>query len=358
MKLNSPKVFKNQKGVILLLSLFMMAMIEVIVIFVLMKYRHVIYGATNFNASVQAVTYAKGVEDQLINRLLKIKGVKDKDKMIPFDKLNLNMEFNGGYAQSELADAQGKFNLNNLTDEDAMNNFVNMLGALSDSTKSDIDKSLLPFIQERVKYYSVPKTEAAQEVSDNWEDTATKEAMRQVMNQSQAVAPNIKQGADNTPSNVQQKTGKAQKPNKPVGEVPFGALSEIMVLPDMTHNIYQKLQNDLTALPEVTPLSVNAATANALMALNPKINIKIAETIILTRKQMGGFPDIGSFTKIMTDEKIQITDEQVTIDSHYYLATIYVKYRNVQMTLFSLLKVNGGENAATVKVVWRSINTL
>lgn len=346
MKLKNPSVMKNQKGVILLLSLFMMAMIEVIVIFVLMKYRHVIYGATNFNASIQAMTYAKGVEDQLINKLLKIKSVKDKDKKVPFTKLNLSMEFDGGYAQAELADAQGKLNLNNLIEESAMMNFGNMLAPLSESTKSDIDKALLSFIQERVQYYSLPKEQTLQE-NEGWGIDAymmKDKSIQQPQQQEQI-------------SSYQQKTGKKQRKVKP-DAVPFSVLSELLILPKMDKEIYEKLQKDLTVLPEPTPLNVNTATRNALMSLNPKMTLKIADTVVMARNQMKGFSDIGSFTEIVKNENVQIDEELITLDSIYYLSTVYVKYRNVQMTLFSLLKVTSSESAATVSIVWRSINTL
>ncbi len=283
------------KGTILIVALFIITLIEIVIAGFITYHRISIRHSKNYLDAYQALNLSYVGEELARTKILE--SFKKNDNMV-HDKIP-KTTFNKGYFTAEINDAQGNFNINNLSSTDfnfeCFNNFMsNMTGSNGDNNA----QSLIANIQKYTASYA---------------------------------------------------TGQA---------VPFRSTTELRPMPGMTKKFFLKLNQNITALPEPTSINVNSATAYSLLVLSPQMTMSAAEALIKIRDNQHGFKSVNQFMSLNPIFKKNGTQVPITTQSQYFIATIAVNYNNIDLILYSLFKVNKNNNGLSVSVIQRSFGML
>lgn len=130
--------------------------------------------------------------------------------------------------------------------------------------------------------------------------------------------------------------------------------SEFRLIKYVTSEIYQTLEPFVTVLPETTPVNINTASKQLLMSLGNGLNREQANELISARGTEGvtDLKDIAELTK-----KLNIPNEQITIESQYFLNVASVNNDEFKLIVYTLLKRGQDRNGKiTVSIIRESIN--
>ena len=220
----------------------------------------------------------------------------------------------------QLYDLQGRFNLNNMNDEQYQTVFYNLLEKSHVASGAMERKKILDAI---VYWVHPPQSTSPQ---DEWQDKYAR-----------------------------------QKPSYYPAQMPMYHSSELRLVYGITAPYYQKLSALVTALPEVTAINLNTAPVIILQSLSPEIKEKDLEHIIQVRSSKP-FKTPQDIAPII--EKYHIPSELLTVESHYFLAVALVQSGDLSMQTFVILQrkqeKNQSGNAAgpwRAKILAQSINT-
>lgn len=129
---------------------------------------------------------------------------------------------------------------------------------------------------------------------------------------------------------------------------PMASASELLLVRGVTADIYQKLAPLVTALPTRTTINVNTAPAPVLMSLAQGITASDAEALIEARKQ-NGFPNVQTFLQHEVLAGRGIKSDGLSVSTDYFLLDAATQFGRSQTRLFSMLyRANN-----TVRVVMR-----
>lgn len=218
-----------------------------------------------------------------------------------WNKLTWHQTFGNYQIVANLKDAQGLYNINNLQDSSRLNSFIKLLQAISPETDFPIAHRIATSINA-------------------W----------------------LSAGA-RTNAPLQAIYKKLTPPYSPSGRL-FTHSSELLLISSMTSKLYQDLASYIVALPQNTPVNINTANKMVLMTLGLGLTAENAEKIIQLRLQEGGFKTTDQFTGNPLAQAAQITANQITIMSDYFLLRTEIIYPSNKETVTILLKrliVNG-----------------
>jgi general secretion pathway protein K len=219
---------------------------------------------------------------------------------------------NGYVIESSIEDMQGYFNLNNLTKQDYQKNFLRLITAVDPKLNlSDMTHIIL--------------------AASDWIGPGKSETL------------NAYYGKLNPPYRA---------PHKAMASV-----SELRLVRGMTPEIYNELLPYITALPIATQINVNTAPAMVIMSLSKTLTPEGARTIEARRKAMP-FIDAGSFMNFDLVKNNQVTADQITVLSSYFLVKTSVKVGRQQTVLYTLLNRVTKNSKPDVIVVWQTKGTL
>lgn len=309
-----PKIKHPQQGTVLIVVLFIVALIEIIVVSLTTQHRLAIRHTRNYLSSIEAQNIALSGEDwartQILAAYINAKNPQPQSDRKPQKPLILNKTpIHNGYIEGIVEDMQGKLNLNNIQDKNTLHNFNHMLKSLFQSvTPTKIDQFTSTLFSEQI-----------------------------------------------------QKTTSNQTSNKQPSEYAFVSITELRNIPFMTQKNFESLAPYISALPDMTPLNINSATNYSLLSLGENLDLKTANAIIKVRDQLQGFSSVSNFFSI---EPLQAINKEtmaplVTTTSIYYLSNIHVNYHNIDLTLYSLIKiVEKQQNFFSTEIIWRSFGTV
>lgn len=126
-----------------------------------------------------------------------------------------------------------------------------------------------------------------------------------------------------------------QKPPYHTAHQLFASTSELRLIQGITAKAYLNLMPYTVALPEPTPLNINTASKEALMSLSNIMDEPRAQQIIEARGQKG-FKQMTKINELL--QKFNIAQDQITLESKYYLAVARTHSSSQNLTLFFLLK--------------------
>lgn len=210
-------------------------------------------------------------------------------------------------------DAQGRFNLNNLTDTNAQADFIRLM---------------------TTAYPKIGPTEA-REIAlaiNNW----------------------ISPGAINNV--IDDYYAKAIPPYRTPHRL-MASVSELRLIKGVTTELYTALAPFVTALPESTPININNASAPVLMSLSPTLSLSAAKTIEARAKKMP-FPTLQAFKDFDVVKNNPIAENKITVNSNYFLVKSSVKVNKQETVLYTLLHRSGTSQKPTEVVIWQSKGTL
>ena len=220
----------------------------------------------------------------------------------------------GGEVRGALEDMQGRFNLNDLinadreVDEDSVKRF----------------ERLLVFVGAQPRW--------ARMMVD-WIDAGT--------------MPEIPDGAEDS-------TYLAQNPPYRTANVVVTTTTEMMALPGMTREEFERIRPYVAALPVGTPINLCTAKAPVLAALiEGGTDFGDAELLASNRRD-GCFPTIEFVRGSMSNEAWQALQPKVSETTHWFRAVTAVRIGTSEFTLYSLIERNG---SAGIRTVIRSTGT-
>ncbi|MDG2375162.1 MAG: type II secretion system minor pseudopilin GspK [Woeseiaceae bacterium] len=132
---------------------------------------------------------------------------------------------------------------------------------------------------------------------------------------------------------------------------PLSSVSELAAIEGMDRAIFRILEPHITALPGRTTINVNTATAAVLKSLDENITLSDVEALLQERAG-AGFSDIStSFGTLITPEMLP----QLSDSTHFFRLKVIVRIDTVRVTLYSVLQ--RATNTGTVTPVLRSLGT-
>lgn len=148
----------------------------------------------------------------------------------------------------------------------------------------------------------------------------------------------------------------AQTPPYLPGYQPMQSISEFRLVKGLSNPQFLTLKNEITTLPEPTPINLNTASKTRLMSLGVRgLTEKQAQTIINARSDTG-ITDLKEIAPLL--DKVGINRNQITLTSQYYLCVATAQAHTLNLTRFVLLKKSLNQQGhIQVRLVNESLNT-
>lgn len=148
---------------------------------------------------------------------------------------------------------------------------------------------------------------------------------------------------------------KQTPPYRP-GFQPMPSVSELRRIRGVTKEVYQTLQPYITALPSTTPVNINTASLPLLKALGQGLTDSEAEELVQARGE-DGITDINDIHLLM--QKCNIGNEEITLESTYYLAEATTSTQDLSLSNYVILKRSyDNQKHPFVSIVQESYHTL
>ncbi len=140
----------------------------------------------------------------------------------------------------------------------------------------------------------------------------------------------------------------------------MASISELRLIAGINAKLYQQLQPYLIALPQVTPININTATAPILISLG--FNAQQAAQIISARTETHGFINMQAFQKIISqlqqndDTQRTYSNDDITLNSEYFINQAYavLPQQAQSVIITTLLHRYTVQNKMKVAIIWQS----
>jgi general secretion pathway protein K len=260
----------------------------------------------------QAIQVALGAESWVISILRQDGTDNDTDHLGEVWATDLpGLPIEGGEVFGSIEDLQGRFNVNNLVDEEgriveeSLEQFRRLLNALG------IDPRLAG-------------------IAADWIDSDV-----------DASFPDGAEDAIYTGMLPPYRTANQQ----------LSSTSELAAIEGMDRATFRILEPHIAALPGRTSINVNTATPAVLQSLGENITISDVEGL-LQEREGAGFADMeASFSPLVTPEVLQ----QLSDSTRFFRLKVIVRIDTVRVTLYSVLQ--RATNTGTVTPILRSLGT-
>lgn len=233
-----------------------------------------------------------------------------KDKLIDVLPIVSPVNNVNGYAiSSVIRDAQGRFNLNNLSKPEWQPEFVRLLSLVYPKLKPEDANSIAKAILD-------------------W------------------VTPGAR---DNEYSRYY---AELAVPYRPAHRLMIDP-GEVLLVKGMTPEIYAALKPYITALPEVTKINPMSAPAPVLSLLSPTMTLDTAQTIhdIISKNPPA---TLDAFMALDVIKNHKINKDRVTLTSQYFLVETEVGIEQQRILLYTLLHRISSTGKADVNTLWQN----
>ncbi len=305
---------RAQRGAAIIVALFVTALVAIASVAMIDRLRMDLRRTELIMNDTKARLYAEGsiawAIEQLNNNLKRKKPNVLTDNMplsSPVDKIEHATVY------SVIYDQEGLFNVNNLTDPETHQGFIQLVKAIEPTMKEDDIKHLITALRD-------------------W------------------IAPS---GTNNPLDDFYAK----QSPAYVAPHRPMVSISELRLVKGMTPKLYAKLSPFVTALPELTKLNVNSAPPQVLMTLSPSLSLDAASAIVNYRKQHP-FTTPESFLQFDIVKNHHIDDKKINIISAYFLVKTSVKIAHQEKILYTLLHRMLNNAQPIEHIIWQSKGSL
>ncbi len=304
----------NQRGAAIIVALFVTALVAAAAIAMIEQVRIDTHRTVLLQNANQANLYAQGsitwAREQLINNWKQQQSGKVIDHTPIVSTVNTENEVK---IVSTLYDAQGKLNLNNLSDTQFQEVFTRLIQLVA----PDIDP-------------------------------ATGQAM------TLAVVDWITPGISNSP--YDQYYAKRAIPYRAPHQL-MVSVSELRLIKGMTATLYTKLMPYVTVLPDKTQFNINSVPIPVIMSFAPTITFATAKSLDALRHQspFANLDMLGNFTTVKSSP---LGQSGLTVTSRFFLLKTNVTIAKQTLTLYTLLLRLLKNNEPVVVIVWQSKGTL
>ncbi|PWY56046.1 type II secretory pathway protein [Legionella qingyii] len=130
--------------------------------------------------------------------------------------------------------------------------------------------------------------------------------------------------------------------------------SELRLVKDVNASLYLVLEPLITALPEFTPININTAPIKVLKSLSGTTNETQLNELIKARKE-NGIKELSKISEIL--KKLNIANDQITLESNYFLSIASATSDNLNLTVYTLFKRNRDKKGKiSVNILRESVN--
>ena len=245
----------KQRGVVLITVIFIVAVVAIIAVNLMSDVVKQVRRTQYNQIQGQGMNYLYGVESWAIARLMqdrnndKNNGAIDYAGEIWNSKIELAVIQNKVNINANMHDVQAKFNLNNLAQLDA-----------GSSSKTAYYQAQVQYLQRMLSTLEID-TKLANAIID-WLDSDTVVRL---------------------PGGAEDSTYLSKPIPYRTANTAFSSLLELKLVNGVTPEIFEKLKDHLTVLPQTTPINVNTADAIVLRSLSPLLNSDMIDSIIERR---------------------------------------------------------------------------
>lgn len=306
-----PKPPTKQSGAAIIVALFMMALIAIAASAMIEHFRIDLYRTELLFNDTRANLYSEGSIAWAKETLNKNWRTKQPNKIVdntpihsPADKVE------EAIIQATITDQEGFFNLNNLTDNEALADFSRLIHIIDPDTSLD----------------------AAKNISVNVRDWIT-------------------------PSNKMDEFYLKQNPSYRPPHRPMVSISELRLVKGISAKLFHKLAPYITALPERTKINVNNAPWPLIMCLNPTMSPDAARAIENYSKK-NPFQTTQQFLQYDVVKNNPINEAKISVISSYFLVKTNVKIAHQETTRYMLLHRMIKNSEPYEVTVWQSKGTL
>ena len=260
----------------------------------------------------QAVTF--WAMHTLSNESLQVRLNDKEGKLLVFPK-QLQHLYPDVTITGALYDLQGRFNLNNLQDKRFLPIFVRLL----EKTLTNMDNKQIRALIESIQYW----------ISPYQPDRGHDEYLTYYQRQS--------------------------PPYSPAYQL-FQSISELRLIRGMNNNAFDTLSSYITALPEITAINLNTASRLVLQTLGNGLTESQVDELLNERGKKG-ITNLQDISELL--QKINVPNNQITIESEYYLCTTIVTFEDLSYTFYRIIKRHRDQKKhLSVGIISESINTM
>lgn len=301
----------NQEGVAIVVALFIVALVATMAYVMMARLARDTDRTQLLLRDIQAEYYAKGslawAMDVLANDWKQQKPNQPVDSMPITSPVK---EVNGYQIKSTIYDMQDRFNLNNLKDAEALDDFKRLLQILAPSLSMQqtekIAKAIADWITDRPK-----RTETNQYYLER------------------------------------------SPPYRAAGQ-PMLSISELRLVNGMSEPLYTALEPYVIALPYPTKINVITAKTPVLVTLSKAMTVDAAKTIVEWRAHTN-IASPATFLNFDVVKNHPVLAEKITVLSNYFLAQTEVSIEEQHLVLYTLLeRTTTQSGTALVNIVWQS----
>ena len=243
----------------------------------------------------QAMQVALGAESWIINILHQDLEDSQTDHLGEIWASNLpGLPLEGGEVFGAVEDLQGRFNINNLVDQNG-----------------SINQESLEQFQRLLDALGLDRRIAG--VAADWVDSDIEASF---------------------PDGAEDSIYSSMVPPYRTANQTLSSASELAALDGMDKQVFDVLKQHVTALPGRTTINVNTATPAVLQSLDENMTLSDVEGLVAEREG-GGFGDIQtSFLSLVTPDVLNSLDES----TRFFQLKVVVRIDTVHVTLYSVLQ--------------------
>lgn len=132
------------------------------------------------------------------------------------------------------------------------------------------------------------------------------------------------------------------------------SVSEFRLVRGVDAKTYQLLESFITALPEATPINLNTASKKVLKSLGNGLSEEQVNELITARGEKG----IKQKEISLLLQKLNIRQEQTTLESQYFMSVAVVKGDDLNLINYSILKRSKNKDGKiSVSLIRQSLNS-
>jgi general secretion pathway protein K len=302
-----PNYKHAQQGVVIVLALFVTALVAAISYFMMTELQRDIRRTTLIVRHTQAEYYAEGALSFAKDRLRENWEKQQAKQLIDVIPIIFPLLSIKGYEiKTIIYDMQARFNLNNLTQEEAQKDFKRLLHiSLPQLTLEDREKLLAA----------------------------------------------IKNWMSGNGRNLQEEQQVSAADRLAHQEVAFS--TELLSVKGMTPAVFAALRPLISALPAGTLINVQTAGQAVLMSLSDTVDLAAAAALIQLRQKQA----ITSLPEFLSRDfalNHQLSAEKITVVSQYFLVETRVRIEDQELVLYTLLERKPSPNKIEVNTIWQS----
>lgn len=312
-KHQAPPRLKQQKGVVIVVALFIVALVATMAYTMLARLERDVRRTTLILRDAEAENLAQGSIAWAIDQLKTNIEQQKKDQLVDVTPIVSPIEeVNGFQIKSTIFDVEGRFNLNNLLNVESQKDFKRLLRLVN------------PKLTE----------ENAQLIMQATVDWITPAAQQNAFTKYYTELP---------------------VPYRAAHRAMLSA-TELRLVKGMTTDLYASLQPYIIALPGTTPVNVQTAQAPVFAALSESMTVESGEELERMRKD-APFVTPQYFLNLVFIKNHPIPENKITTVSSYFLLETDVSIERQHLLIYTLLERSTKDKKANIKIRWQSKNT-